>query len=334
MHKRGLNILLIVLAVASIIMAACTGDSNDGKSADQTPTPSTTPAPTALTTSPTGTPTPTATAIAGPTGPEWSFAEDDVALDIPGVSPEAILLEDGSVRLYVTDMGMKVYRSEDGLAFDEENVQMPPGSHPPLIPLSNGGYRMYYVDMINNTQTICTATSSDGLTWTEEACTSIKNSSGNQAWGVPDSVECPDGSIRLYWVDMPPTMGFGTYEVIKSAISEDGVDFTIEDGYRTEDGYVDSYVLIAEEGNWVGLFATTPAPERLPQEIFIGTSTDGLTWEIKRDPIITVEGGNALDPTAVPLENGSWRVYYSSTPGSDPFAGFTLQSGVLSLTTK
>lgn len=185
---------------------------------------------------------------------------------------------------------------------------------------------MYYVDSSGGTSTIKTATSSDGLSWTVESSTGISNTTGTQAWGVPDSIELPDGRIRLYWVDMPSG---SSLEVIKSAISTDGVTFTEGSGYRTTGGYVDSHIIQAQDGNWVGLFATTPDASMLPQKIYVGTSTDGLDWTIESTAIISVSGGNALDPTAVSLGNGSFRVYYIATPGSDPFTGFTLKSGVL-----
>jgi hypothetical protein len=52
----------------------------------------------------------------------WTFTDDGVSFNIFGVSPEAILLDDGSVRLYVTAIGgMKVYKATDtdGLTFTE-----------------------------------------------------------------------------------------------------------------------------------------------------------------------------------------------------------------------
>jgi hypothetical protein len=256
----------------------------------------------------------------------WSFSDDTASLGISGVSPEAILLDDGSVRLYVTDIGgMRVYKAGDGLTFTEETSLTPAGgSDPTLIKLDNGTYRMYYVDHEQPGGVIWTATSPDGLGWTRESNTGIGNDTGGPAWGVPDSVELPNGRIRLYWVDQPQ----GTIcEVIKSALSSDGVVFDEETGYRTEGGYVDSYVLLAEDGNWIGLFATTPLCA--PQKIYVGTSTDGLTWSIESEPTITVSGGNALDPTAVSLGDGSYRVYYSATSGNDPSSGHFLKSGIL-----
>jgi len=264
----------------------------------------------------------------GSSSSEWTFTADNVDFGISGVSPEAI---EGSVRLYVTAIGgMRVFSASDGLTFSEESGSFPSGSDPTLIILDNGTYRMYYVDMNDEgTQEVWTAASPDGLNWTKESGTGITNTFGGGAWGVPDSVKLPDGRIRIYWVDMPSEDGDDVFEVIKSAISTDGITFTEESGFRTENGYVDSYILKAENGDWIGLFATTPEESRLPQKIYVGTSTDGLTWTIESDPIISESGGNVLDPTAVSLGDGSYRVYYIATSGSDPSAGHFVKSGIL-----
>jgi len=264
-------------------------------------------------------------------GSGWTFTEDNVSLGISGVSPEAILLSDDSVRLYVTDMGIKIYKSSDGLNFTEETASPPQGgADPTLIELSDGTYRMYYRDMPGQLETICTAISSDGLNWTRESNTWISNTSGGEAWGVPDSVELPDGRIRLYWVDTPPGCPDppNGYEVIKSAISSNGLTFTEESGYRTEGGYVDPYILVAEEGNWIGLFSLM-LPDLKPMKMYIGTSTDGLTWSIESNSIISVSGGHAIDPTAVPLGDGSYRVYYGSVLDEGPDVNSLLKSGIL-----
>ena len=268
----------------------------------------------------------------------WTFTEDNVSLGITGVSPEAILLSDDSVRLYVTggSQGMTLYRASDGLTFTEETASLPlGGSDPTLIRLGDGTYRMYY----NDRDTIKTATSPDGLVWTEESSTGISNTNNNGAWGVPDSVELPDGRVRLYWVDTPiyvtPPNG---YEVVKSAVSPDGLTFTEESGYRTENtngegGWADPHVLLAEEGNWVGLFSFIPPfTEENPNEpmtIHVGTSTDGLTWSLDSEPIITVTGGHVGDPASYPLGDGSYRVYHVATSELNPPHNYFITSGIL-----
>jgi len=262
----------------------------------------------------------------GSSSSAWSFTEDNVDFGITNiVSPEAVRLSDGSVRLYTTGEGaISVYTAADGLTFSQTTASPPMGSDPTLIQLSDGSWRMYYVDHASGSGEIKTATSPDGLTFTTEAATGITNTTGTQAWGVPDTIALPDGSVRVYWVD---TVSGSSSEVIRSAISTDGVTFTEESGYRTTGGYVDPVILKAEDGDWVALFSTGPGLGR--QIIYVGTSSDGLTWSIESSPVITVSGGNALDPAAVDLGDGSYRVYYIATTGSDSFSGFYLSSGVL-----
>ena len=265
---------------------------------------------------------------------KWTFTEDNVNFGIYGVSPEAVLLDDGSVRLYVTGgrQGMKLYRASDGLTFTKETASLPlGGSDPTLIRLGDGTYRMYYNDL----DTIKTATSPDGLAWTKESSTGISNTNGNGAWGVPDSIELPNGRIRLYWVDTPigtPNPPNG-YEVIKSAISSNGLTFTKERGFRTKGGYADPHILLAKKGNWIGLFSLIPLfteeDPNVPITIHVGTSTDGLTWSLESEPIISVSGGHVVDPASYPLGDGSYRVYYPATSELNPPHNSFIKSGIL-----
>ena len=269
----------------------------------------------------------------------WTFTEDNVSLGIIGVSPEAVLLDDASIRLYVTGgtQGMTLYKAGDGLTFTQETASLPlGGSDPTLIRLSDSTYRMYY----NDREMIKTATSPDGLAWTEESSTGISNTNNNGAWGVPDSVKLPNGLIRLYWVDTPiyvtPPNG---YEVVKSAISPDGLTFTEELGYRTEytngtGGWADPHIVLAEEGNWVGLFSYIPPFSETdtimePMTLHVGTSIDGLTWLIESEPIITVTGGHVGDPASYPLGDGSYRIYHVATSELNPPHTYFIKSGVL-----
>ncbi|MBI2437948.1 MAG: hypothetical protein HYV36_03945 [Lentisphaerae bacterium] len=120
------------------------------------------------------------------------------------------------------------------------------------------------------------------------------------------------------------------YEVILSATSSDGRTFTQDQGYRFTNGYVDPYVLKAQSNNWLALVSTTPSSNRLPQRIYMAASTDGLNWQVNTNALISVVGGNALDPTALALSNGTFRVYYTATTNADPFSGFYLASGIIS----
>ena len=122
------------------------------------------------------------------------------------------------------------------------------------------------------------------------------------------------------------------FEVILSATSTDGRTFTQDEGYRLENGYVDAHIIKVAANDWLMLVATTPSATRLPQQIYMARSGDGISWQVNTNALIKVPDGNALDPTAVDLGGGSYRVYYVGTSTSDPFSGFYLTSGVIQAT--
>jgi len=122
--------------------------------------------------------------------------------------------------------------------------------------------------------------------------------------------------------------GSRSNEVIKSATSTDlsGTAFTPDAGFRTTGGYVDSDVIRAENGDWVMLLSTGPGDP--PQRLFAATSTDGLDWKIEAKPL-TPSSVNVLDPTAIAIGANKWRVYYSQSPKSTPFANHRIFVGTL-----
>ncbi len=256
----------------------------------------------------------------------YSYVPDDIDFGINDiVSPEIITLPDGQMLLYTTGGGgISVYRSTDGLSFTKTSATTPQGSDPTVVATADGRYRMYYLDHLDNT--IKTAISDDALNFTNEGSTGIQNSTGTQAWGVPDTIVLPDGRVRIYWVDQADGE---MWEVIDSAVSVDGINFTRDAGHRTTGGFVDPYILKAEEGDYLAIFSISPG--MAPQKLYIGRSTDGLTWNIEDSPVVTLpDGGSALDPTAIELADGSYRIYFSATRGSNPMGDFYLTSGVLS----
>lgn len=122
--------------------------------------------------------------------------------------------------------------------------------------------------------------------------------------------------------------GSRSNEVIKSATSTDltGTAFTPDPGFRTTGGYVDSDVIRAEDGDWVMLVSTGPGDP--PQRLFAATSKDGLEWKIDAKPL-TSSSVNVLDPTAIAIGANQWRVYYSQSPKSTPFADHRIFVGTL-----
>ena len=270
-------------------------------------------------------------------------------LGIAGVSPEAIL-ENGTVYLYSTDMGIKLYKSQDGLTFEPVNAPMPMGADPTLIKTPEGKWNMYYTDVLmtgpmpapgtkpqppdpKKSQKTIKVTTSDSLeNFKNGTDTGIQQAKPGAAWGVPDSFVDPTGDTRMLWVDMQDGE---RWEVIKSGTSKDGLNFTEDEGIRFSDAYVDPYLLKAEPNDWVALLSTTPDDSRLPQKMFFAWSTDGMTWEVDPEPFINDSEKNYLDPTGYELSPGVWRIYVSTSDKPNAIGGpYSLETFVLKAPSK
>lgn len=274
----------------------------------------------------------------------WTY-EDLKPLNIPGVSPE-VIFEDGTIYLYSTDMGIKLYKSSDGLTFElEANAKMPMAADPTIIKTSDGKWNMYVTEVMMNgpkpepgqapqpmdpkkTQKIVKVSTSDSLeNFGPGVETGIAQAKPGAAWGVPDTTVDPSGKIRMFWVDMNEG---DKWESIKSATSTDGITFSVDEGIRFTDAYVDPYVLKAQEGDWVMLLSTTPARERLPQKFYLAWSTDGLNWKVDNEPLIDNPDKNYLDPTAYEISPGVWRVYVSTSDKANAIGGpYSLETFIL-----
>ncbi len=261
----------------------------------------------------------------------WTLEAEVDSIGPEGVSPEAVMLDDGTVRLYVTNMGIEIWESTDGLSFNKVPARTPPGSDPTVIRTSNG-WRMYFTEHSNKgpdggDSKIRTAISNNGIDWIVDSDTGIVQETNRRAWGVPDSFVLPNGQIRIMWTDMVPNK---KREVIRSATSLDGISFDKDAGLRLAGGFVDSYVLTGSP-NFM-LVSTTPpgGPISKPQRLFLARSANGIDWSADDTALLDRTPRNALDPTAVYIGEGNWRVYYTLTDGPDPFAGFRIASAILS----
>lgn len=255
-----------------------------------------------------------ALAVAGTT---WTFTADPGVRMPNGVSPKVIRLADGVLLAYVTDIGpMSVYRSSDGLTFTQIDAQTPPGHDATIVSLPDGRWRMYYdvqPDPSGGIE-IDSAVSSDALTWTVEAGTRISLANSNIG-GVPEATVLPDGSVRIYYI----VGGNGRLETIDSATSTDGLTFNADSDPRLTGGYVDPAVVRLSDGTWLMAVSRTP---REQQRIYLAHSVDGLRWTVDPQPIILLaNGANALDPTLLPLADGSIRVYFAEAAKGNQLSG-------------
>ena len=193
-------------------------------------------------------------------------------IDHYGTSSHMEIVDDSTLRLFYNDFGGVVVFlcSYD---FDcEKQGTIRFITDLTLIETLDGERRGYFVEMNPNTMEsgIYTAIfSEDGLSYTEKTPLGITAREDDVAWGVPDTVVTPNGLVRVYWVYTEDNF---SPEKIASATSKTtkGIEFTLDPGYRIDDGYVDFEVLKAEEGDWRAVMSYTPhyLPDT-PQSIFL-----------------------------------------------------------------
>lgn len=257
---------------------------------------------------------------------------------IQGVSPELIDL-DGELTLFVTSLNpQRVWDMGADGSLSPSQRDVPPGADFTVIKESEG-WRIYWTDFVETPQPgkpmspdakkrVVSATTKDFLTYGETTSTGIEQTGSGRAWGVPDTVVGPDGTIHMYWVD---EVEGESREVLQHATSIDGVTFVQDDAPVMFGGYVDPYVLRAEVGDWLMVLSTTPHPSELPQKIHLARSVDGTSWEVDPTPLFTAPDRNYLDPTAFPIDEHSWRIVMATSPTNDALNpdAMTLVTGVL-----
>mgnify|MGYP001208696633 FL=1 len=257
-------------------------------------------------------------------------------IDHFGTSSHMEIVDDSTLRLFYNDFGGVVVflcsydfdcETQGTIRFITDLT---------LIETLDGERRGYFVEMNPNTMEsgIYTAIfSEDGLSFTEKTPLGITAREDEVAWGVPDTVVMPNGLIRVYWVYTEDNF---SPEKIVSATSKTtkGIEFTLDPGYRIDDGYVDFEVLKAEEGDWRAVMSYTPhyLPD-IPQSLFYATSKDGLDWEFSKKRI-TEKDFSYLDPTGVPLDNGTYLLIMSGATNemADPMKNPTYQLFTAQLT--
>ncbi len=249
-----------------------------------------------------------------------SFAsiENITSLGEDGVSPHLEIVDDKTLRLFYSSI------KEKGIAVSlcdyqfncEIQGSLQRMADLTIIETKEGVRRGYFVELNpqTNQKDIFTAIfSEDGLSYSEKTPLGFPVDRDEIAWGVPDAVTMPNGLVRVYWTY---TEDKTSDEKLVSATSKTtkGIDFSMDPGYRLENGYVDFEVIKAEEGDWKALMSYTPhyMPE-IPQSLFYATSKDGLEWDLIEERI-TPEGYTYFDPTAIPIDEKSYLVVGSAAP--------------------
>jgi len=180
-------------------------------------------------------------------GLTWPDSTNTNINEMGATNPAVITLKDGT---YLMIYGVqqhtsgppteRQYRaiSTDGIYFNKEPTdavltgENDFASVPDLIYINDDTtLRLYYVS--NSLQShIHTATSTNnGQTWTEEGPISITGGPIGQQDVDPDIIKLADGTYRLFFATPPGPSELGNLR-IRSAISTDGRNFTLESGSR------------------------------------------------------------------------------------------------------
>ena len=239
--------------------------------------------------------------------------ENIKAIDYYGTSSHLEIVDESTLRLFYNDFGgVAVFLcSFDFNCEFQGSIQFI--TDLTLVETVDGERRGYFVEMNPNTMEtgIFTAIfSDDGLSYSDKTPLGITAREDEVAWGVPDTVVMQNGLVRIYWVYTEDNF---SPEKIASATSKTskGVEFTIDPGYRVDNGYVDFEVLKAEEGDWRAIMSFTPhyLPD-IPQSLFYATSKDGLDWEFSKERI-TEKDFSYLDPTGIPIDDKTYLIVMS-----------------------
>jgi hypothetical protein len=163
---------------------------------------------------------------------------------------------------------------------------------------------------------ILSAVSADGVHFSREGIRIDSDKTDDNGWAsVPEAIVLSDGRVRIYYVT-------STNQIV-SAISDEGLVFKKEDGYRIDTpNFVDPAILQLENGTYLLIVAVPERPQgssnELPEPgLYSFTSDDGLIFSNRQT--VLVENG-VLDPTVTYLGIGEnkkkLRIYFGKT-GND-----------------
>ncbi len=196
--------------------------------------------------------------------------------------------------------------STDGLTWTRTDQLITDQANIPSVVLKDGRIFVYFVTWVEELRNqIAVAISNDqGKSWIFKEV-HITGRQGNPT--DPDVVLLDDGRFRLYYTSQIP--GVSDIETF-SAISDDGITFTLEEGTRisaAEDGANVVNVKVMKVGDILHLYGLN---EYGPDGLYHATSSDGVTFT-KQDTI----DENMILSSAVALDDG-YRFYGFKHSGS------------------
>jgi len=274
---------------------------------------------------------------------------DDSTVKI--VTPNVIALPHSGYRMYYTalwygaggfDDSTAVIRSaisHDAVAWEREAGDRigPFGPHadlrvlcPDMVTRPEGGYRMYFeATSPHRSSVVLSAVSSDGLDWAPEA--GVRIGGEVDAFGSPRCVHVKTGGgdarsprwgCRLYFHrrPFPERPGLDAGLQIRSAYSDDGLDFEFDPGARlVQEDVCESFALYAPEVLKLGdgsyrMYYAAWSEQPWHGRIFGARSSDGLDWQKDKDPCLEFGGRwdavKVSEPCVISLPDGRYRMFY------------------------
>ena len=244
-----------------------------------------------------------------------------VATGLTIADASAVLLPDGRVRMYMAantrGIVSAVSVTSAGDAFiPETGERLPDGNGMPrVVVAATGGWRLYY----SNLGGIRSAVSTDGLNFTVEPgfritakAAGFANSTAGMTSGAT-VIQLADGRYRMYFSDLPRPGDPPGGHWIKSAVSTDQLEWTVEESVRIGPGapvLTESaehpFALANPDGTMTLYYGKFTGPGSAKAEgLYHSTSIDGLTFQ---EETFDVLFGN--DPDVLRLTDGSLVVYY------------------------
>ena len=219
---------------------------------------------------------------------------------------------------------------------------------PNVVPLPGGRYRMYYTqltprpghpsganDYDNCTARILSAVSADGSSWTPEPGVRLSprdGGAGEFRVVSSDVVPIPGGGgrLRMYFECCPGTQEGGS--TIRSAVSDDGLDWQLEPGERLESGGYNAPRLLHLDDGTCRLYCS----DRNGGIASALSDDGGLTFRMepgKRiEQELPYEAATAFAPEVLRIDSGGYRMYYAGysdrTPRLRPDRGVRRRTGM------
>jgi hypothetical protein len=239
-------------------------------------------------------------------------------------STSTVRRSDGTYRTYYG--GVRTASSVDGLSWGGFSDPIRPSMgafnrNPAIFQHSDGTWVLIFERVLDNVGRFYRATSSDGVTFTENPATPVMEPTASDRGflSVPDIISIGGSTVRMYFV--------AGGDLSDSAVSSDGGVTWTREGRITVSGLsganwvVDPDVIQVSGGRYRMFFATGPdgQPGLMSKRVRSAISSDGRSFVLEPGDLIapTGAGDDVVDPDVVQLPDGRYRMYYGySTAGS------------------